>query len=49
MDMPPDGQPAKSHFDGVVCGVSVWLDEVQIFKDGEVCHADLVPLAKELK
>ena len=48
MDMPPDGQPAKSHFDGVVKDVSVWLDGVQIFKDGEVCHADLVPLAKEL-
>ncbi len=48
MDMPPDGQPAKSHFDGVVCGVSVWLDEVQIFDNGEICHADLVPLVEKL-
>lgn len=49
MDMPPDGQPAKSHFDGVVCGVSVWFDEVQIFDKGEICHVDLVPLAEKLK
>lgn len=48
IDMPPLGQPAKSHFDGVVGKVSISLDQVQIVKDGEVCHPDLVPLANKL-
>jgi leucyl aminopeptidase (aminopeptidase T) len=48
MDMPPFGQPAKSHFDGVVAKVSIFLDDIQIVKDGEVCHPDLKPLACQL-
>lgn len=48
MDMPPDGQEAKSHFDGVVEKVNVFLDDVQIFKKGEICHPDLAPLANKL-
>ncbi|QMU59817.1 MAG: hypothetical protein GKR98_17530 [Boseongicola sp.] len=36
MDMPPDGQPASSHFDSVVAKVSIWFDDVQIFDEGEV-------------
>lgn len=48
MDMPPDGQQAKSHFDGVVERVNVFLDDVQIFKNGEICHPDLVDLADKL-
>ena len=48
MDMPPLGQPAKSHFDGVVSKVSIFFDDIQIVNDGEVCHADLLPLAHKL-
>ena len=48
MDMPPLGQPAKSHFDGVVGKTSIFLDEIQIVDDGKVCHPDLMPLAEKL-
>lgn len=48
MDMPPLGQPAISHFDGVVGKVSIFLDEIQIVDNGEVCHPDLKPLAEQL-
>lgn len=48
MDMPPLGQPAKSHFDGVVGKVSIFLDNIQIVNNGDVCHPDLIPLAKQL-
>ena len=48
IDMPPLGQPAKSHFDGVVANVSIYLDDIKIVNDGMVCHPDLVPLATEL-
>ncbi|MEP0985081.1 hypothetical protein [Ekhidna sp.] len=48
MDMPPHGQEARSHFDGVVKEVSIFLDEVQILDRGVVCHPDLKGLASEL-
>ncbi|MGS0525885.1 hypothetical protein ACU8V7_12550 [Zobellia nedashkovskayae] len=48
MDMPPLGQPAKSHFDGVVGKVSIFLDAIQIVDDGVVCHPELKPLAEKL-
>lgn len=48
MDMPPLGQIAKSHFDGVVTNVSVFLDDIQIFENGEVCHPDLKPYTLNL-
>jgi leucyl aminopeptidase (aminopeptidase T) len=48
MDMPPFGQEAKSHFDGVVTNVSIYLDDIQIFDNGEVCHPDLIPLVNNL-
>ena len=48
MDMPPFGQEAKSHFDGVVTNASIYLDDVQIFDNGEVCHPDLKPLTGNL-
>ncbi|TXG38695.1 aminopeptidase [Seonamhaeicola maritimus] len=48
MDMPPYGQPAKSHFDGVVEKVSIFLDDIQIVDNGEVCHPILKPLAEKL-
>lgn len=48
MDMPPDGQEAKSHFDGVVGKVSIFLDDVQLFDDGQICHPDLMDLVDEL-
>jgi len=48
MDMPPNGQEAKSHFDGIVEKASIFLDDVPIVKNGEVCHNDLKPLATKL-
>lgn len=48
MDMPPLGQPAKSHFDGVVAKVSIYLDGIQIVNNGDVCHSELVPLANKM-
>lgn len=48
MDMPPFGQIAKSHFDGVVTNVSVYLDGIKIFDNGEVCHPDLKPFTMNL-
>lgn len=48
MDMPPNGQVAKSHFDGVVAVASIYLDDQQIVKNGKVCHPDLIDLANEL-
>ena len=48
MDMPPLGQPASSHFDGVVAKVNIFLDDIQIVNNGEVCHPELIPLAQIL-
>ncbi|SHI83745.1 M29 family metallopeptidase [Pseudozobellia thermophila] len=48
MDMPPFGQMAKSHFDGVVAKTSIYFDDVQITDNGEVCHQELRPLAERL-
>lgn len=48
MDMPPFGQEAKSHFDGVVKDTSIFLDAIQITNNGEVCHPDLKELAEIL-
>lgn len=48
MDMPPFGQEAKSHFDGVVANTSIYLDDVQITNKGVVCHIELKELADKL-
>lgn len=48
MDMPPYGQEAESHFDGVVANTSIYFDDIQITDNGEVCHKDLRPLAENL-
>lgn len=48
MDMPPQGQVAKSHFDGIVGKVSIYLDDVQIVDDGSYIHPELKPLAEKL-
>ncbi|MEM8901281.1 MAG: hypothetical protein AAGC85_24430 [Bacteroidota bacterium] len=48
MDMPPDGQEAKSHFDGVVGKVSIFLDGEEIIREGEVVHPELASLADKL-
>ena len=48
MDMPPHGQIAASHFDGIVEAVSIYLDDIQIFDNGVICHEDLKPLATQL-
>jgi leucyl aminopeptidase (aminopeptidase T) len=48
MDMPPFGQEAVSHFDGVVKNTSIYFDDTQITNNGVVCHEDLKPLAEKL-
>ncbi len=48
IDMPPDGQMAKSHFDGVVGKATMYLDGVKILDNGVVCHPDLIELSEEL-
>lgn len=48
IDMPPDGQIAKSHFDGVVAKTTIYIDGTKIVDKGEVCHPVLIPFAHEL-
>ncbi|WP_123803365.1 hypothetical protein [Flavivirga aquatica] len=48
MDMPPLGQIAKSHFDGIVSNTSIYFDAIKITDNGHVCHKDLRPLADKL-
>jgi len=48
MDMPPHGQPAKSHFDGVVERATIYLDDALVVNNGVVCHPDLTQLAQKL-
>jgi len=48
IDMPPHGQVAKSHFDGVVARTTIYFDEVKIIEDGEVCHPSLTKFAEQL-
>ena len=48
MDMPPLGQMAKSHFDGVVAKTTIYLDDEKIVDNGTVCHPSLKALADEI-
>ena len=48
IDAPPLGQPAKSHFDGMLEKASIWIDGVQITSTGTVVHPDLVRIAESL-
>lgn len=48
MDMPPKGQVAKSHFDGVVAKTSIYFDDEMIIDNGNVIHPELIKLANEL-
>jgi len=48
MDMPPDGQPSQTHFDGVVAGVDLFFDDTPIFENGEVVHPELKNIATPL-
>ncbi len=48
IDMPPFGQEAASHFDGVVTKVNLYFDEIQIFANGQICHHKLRSLAQKL-
>jgi leucyl aminopeptidase (aminopeptidase T) len=40
--------PAKSHTDGTCLNPSVWIDNVQIEREGSYIHADLAALARKL-
>jgi leucyl aminopeptidase (aminopeptidase T) len=44
-EAPPLGQPAKSHFDGMIEKTSIWIDEVQITELGKVVHPVLAPIS----
>ena len=46
--IPPDGIFAPSHTDGITLNSSVWLDGVQITKDGVILDEELKKFAKKL-
>ena len=48
IDMPPNGQPAKSHFDGVVEKATIYFDHEKIVDYGEVCHPKFKAMANQL-
>jgi len=48
IDVPPLGQLAKSHFDGMLEKTSIWIDDIQITETGMVIHPELAPLADAL-
>ena len=48
IDMPPNGQVAKSHFDGIIACTTIYFDNVKIIEDGAVCHPELMPFANAL-
>ncbi len=48
MDAPPKGQPAESHFDGIVTNVSIWIDNNQLVDKGNLCHPELESIAEAL-
>lgn len=48
IDMPPHGQIAKSHFDGIIGQTTIYFDDVKIIDDGEVCHPELTKFAEDL-
>lgn len=41
MDAPPIGQKSKTHFDAITLEISVWIDDVQVMKDGYFYHDNL--------
>lgn len=45
----PGGISAASHSDGICLNASVWLDNVQIMKEGDVIDPELKELANKLK
>ena len=40
--------PASSHADGICLNSSVWLDDVQVLREGKIVHLELLDLAKKL-
>lgn len=40
--------PARSHTDGICLNASVWVDNIQIEREGSYVHADLASLARKL-
>lgn len=48
IDMPPHGQLAKSHFDGIIASTTIYFDQDKIIENGVICHSDLKPYAQEL-
>ena len=48
IDAPPNGQIAKSHFDGVMEKATIYFDGMEIVKDGSVVQSDLKPIADEI-
>lgn len=41
MDMPPHGQTASSHFDGISSKATVWFDDTLVVENGEVVLASV--------
>ncbi|MBB3697313.1 hypothetical protein KMW28_28150 [Flammeovirga yaeyamensis] len=49
MDMPPFGQQAVSHFDGVVEKVTLSFDDKEILTKGEISLEELLPFVEQLE
>jgi leucyl aminopeptidase (aminopeptidase T) len=48
IDMPPLGQPATSHFDGVVEKVDFYFDDIQVIEKGVFSHHKIKDAAEKL-
>lgn len=48
MDAPPDGQPSKSHIDGIVCDATIYFDDVKIIEKGVFNNPELQRYAEDL-
>ncbi|WP_353476774.1 hypothetical protein PVT71_29160 (plasmid) [Salipiger sp. H15] len=48
LDMPPHGQIASSHFDGISTRATIWFDDVLILENGVFVHPDIKDDAEAL-
>ena len=48
IDMPPSGQQATSHFDGVVTNSNFFFDDIQVLSNGIFSHSKIKDAAKKL-
>ena len=46
--LPPDGIPGASHSDCVALHISLWIDDEEIIREGQIVHPELTALAEGL-